>query len=215
MKKVYWLLLSLIWSNLAWSSFEWEKFYSEEGIELYRASKLESGIIPFKATATIDASLNKILMHLLDPKGRPSWAPKLDFIEIHEQISSHEFIFSEYYKTPWPAIDRQFLLRGKVDYKSKGHVLLTGRNALEERFISKDHILCDVKFLDFELKALNQSRTNLSFTFLGDMNGWMPIWLINLIQRKWPLRFIKGLKSVLVSKEPEDLRIFRGLKFIK
>ena len=38
-------------------------------------------------------------------------------------------------------------------------------------------------------------QTDISFEFVGDMNGWIPNWLMALIQKKWPFKFIEGLKE--------------------
>ncbi len=210
--------MSLLGSNLAWSSvdlttLEWEKFYEEEGIELYRANQQVDGLIPFKAVAISDGSLEDYLKHLLDTKGRVNWAPKLDKISIHKKLSANEFIYSEFYRTPWPAMDRQFLLRGKVSFLDKNRIRLSAFNAGEsEEFVSDDHIVCDVLLLNFELEKLGPSQTRLSFSFFGDMKGWMPVWLINLIQKKWPLRFIQKIREQVKLNDAKDLSIYSNLE---
>ncbi len=190
----------------------WEKFHSEDGIDLYRAPKAKSGIIPFKAEAIVNGSVEAYLKHLLDVKGRLEWAPKLDRITIHKKIGPNHFIYSEFYKTPWPATDRQFLLEGKVIFKSPQHILLKGSNSDLLKYKSSNHILCDVNFLNFELVQLKNNKTRLTFSFLGDMKGWMPNWLINLIQRKWPMRFIQEIRKRAHSEEPQDISIYNGLE---
>ena len=215
-KWLFFMTLAAFGSNLAWSQneYNWQHFHSsQDGIELYRADKLESGIIPFKATAIVEGALEDYLMLLLDSKGRVNWAPKLKAIEIHQKLNSNHFIYSEFYHTPWPATDRQFLLEGKVVMRSRDHVILEGRNSTKIEYINEDHIVCDVRLLRFEIMRLKNNKTKLSFSFVGDMKGWMPVWLINLIQRKWPLRFIQGIRKQVKEGKPVDYSIFSSLEW--
>ncbi len=193
-------------------ALEWEKFHSEDGIDLFRAQAEDSGLIPFKAEAIVEGDWEEYLKHLLDSKGRSTWAPKLEKILIHEHRSPNKIIYSEYYKTPWPAMDRQFLLEGEVDFLDENHVRLVGKNSNRDEFISSEHIKCDVKFLIFELTNLGENKTKLSFSFLGDMQGWMPVWLINIIQKRWPVRFIQEIRKQAKYNEAIDIRIFRDLE---
>lgn len=205
------LLLFTLWPDLSQSQ-TWEQILSQDGIDLFRAQKVESGIIPFKAIALVDGSLDDYLKLLLDSRGRVEWAPKLDKIVIHEVLGPNHLIYSEFYRTPWPATDRQFLLEGRVIFKGPGHVILQGKNSTRTEFKSPDHILCDVRFLNFELIQKEGGKTKLSFSFLGDMKGWMPNWLINLIQRKWPMRFIQSIRLQVKQGRGKDLSIYNRLK---
>jgi hypothetical protein len=190
---------------------DWESFSLENGIQLYKSSAQASGVIPFKAEAVLEGPFEIYLKLLLDPTGRPTWAPKLKKIEIHKSITPNHFIYSEFYHTPWPASDRQFLLAGKVHFLGPKHVVLSAQNALQTEYIDEDYILCDVNFLEFELEEIEKGKTRMSFTFIGDMKGWMPIWLINLIQKKWPLRFIQKIREGAQTLKPVNTDIYDHL----
>ena len=62
----------------------------------------------------INADVVNVLKVLRDFDHKHLWAPKLKSVKIHQKINENEFIFSEYYKTPWPATDREFLLKGTL-----------------------------------------------------------------------------------------------------
>lgn len=173
----------------------WLQFHEENGIKLFRAHKEESGLIPFRAYGIFEGKIEDYLKVLLNHKEKPNWAPKLKEVKVHRRISSNQFIFSEYYKTPWPATDREFLLKGHVQFVAPGHIRLVAENAQETELKRKDHILCNVLLLNLDLKKISSNKTAITFEFYGDMMGWMPIWLINIIQKKWPMRFLQGLSS--------------------
>ena len=104
-------------------------------------------------------------------------------------------IFSEFYKTPWPATDREFLLKGSVVYLNKNKVIFSASSIDDPELFNDEYIQAEVKTLEITLEKSNEQQTKITFTFLGDMKGWMPTWLMNLIQKKWPLRFIQSLRE--------------------
>lgn len=190
---------------------DWQKFHEEEGITLYRSQENESGLIPFRASGVFEGNIEDYLKVLLHHSEKSKWAPKLKRVALHKQISPNSFIFSEYYKTPWPATDREFLLRGEVVFAGNKHIRLIANNAKDLSFSDKDHIRCDVKLLNLDLKAVSSNKTSITFEFYGDMMGWMPVWLINIIQKKWPMRFLKGLSSQVESGKVYPTKEYLGL----
>lgn len=179
-------------------SAEWKKIGEEDNIKILSLPP-KQGILPFKAVGTINHDINKVLNILINHQTKHQWAPKLEKVIIHEQAGENTYIFSEYYKTPWPATDREFLLKGEIIKKPDGNITLKAHSVESEQkykaFASKEHIQAKVKYINLHLKKIAPKITEIQFEFYGDMQGWMPLWLMNLIQKKWPLRFIQGLRK--------------------
>ena len=193
MVRIFLALLSL---TIHSSEVNWIKFHEEDGVSLYRAPEKKNGLIPFKAEATFRGTKEDYLKILLSFSQKNQWAPKLKKAKVHRRPAPNQFIFSEYYETPWPATDREFLLRGRIDFPSEKVILLKAENERDLSYAKADHIICDVKILNLELREVGESQTKITFEFYGDMKGWMPIWLINLIQKRWPLRFLLSLEEI-------------------
>jgi hypothetical protein len=176
----------------------WKKLASEDNIQIF-SKKAANGVLPFKAEGKIDANIETLLSILKDHKNKNQWAPKLETVKMHKQEGKDQFIFSEYYKTPWPASDREFLLSGTIERPSDSTVILKAHSIDQEKsfshFKSSKHVQADVQYLNVILKKISTNETSIQFEFHGDMKGWMPLWLMNLIQKKWPLRFIQGLRK--------------------
>ncbi len=184
------VLLSVCFSFNAVS--EWKKILEEDSISIYSEQEAV-GVIPFKAIGHVDANIKKVLQVLVDHQNKHLWSPKLKSVKIHRKTKSDVY-FSEYYKTPWPAVDREFLLKGQMIIK-RNKVILTAMSVEDNTLENEDHIQARVETLHLELIAVGKNKTKVTFEFFGDFQGWMPIWLTNLIQKKWPLRFIQGLRK--------------------
>lgn len=178
----------------------WKKTFKKDNITVY-ADKASPGIIPFKAIGTLDYNIETVLSILKDYKKKQLWAPKLKSVKLHKEISNDEFVFSEYYKTPWPASDREFLLKGTI--KEVGNkYYLDAASVNDSKLKDGGHVQADVTKLYIVLEKIAENKTKISFEFKGDMKGWMPVWLTNLIQRRWPYLFIKGLRKRAQSITP-------------
>lgn len=206
------LLLSLgAASKESSSEGEWEAFYFKNGITLYKKEKHQNGLIPFRAVGIFKGELREFLMALMDHERKPLWAPKLKKVALHKILKPNEIVFSEYYSTPWPATDRQFLLKGIMSSPAKGRVTLKAENYLYQKYEEENHIVCDVKLLDLALEESGKDETRITFSFYGDMKGWMPFWLINIIQKKWPLRFLEELQNFVRDKRYRETDDYKSL----
>ncbi len=192
------------------STDAWHYLKSDEGVALYRAETMVEGYLPFKAIATVDATVEKIVMALVDAEHKSQWAPKLKSSKVHTEVSANQFEFSEYYTTPWPFWDREFLLVGTINYDTE-RVTFSANNSHQKQHASDDHVLVDVAILDFEIVALDHKRSRVTFTFSGEFGGWIPPFVKTIIQEKWPVRFIQALQLRVQRGDELQTPRYRGL----
>jgi hypothetical protein len=178
------------------STTQWEQVDTIEEVVLFRSLNESDDLVPFKAIAKLNVPYQKIVMALLDAENKNTWAPKLKFTTIHNEISTNQFEYSEYYTTPWPFDDREFLLVGTVEYKSD-RILFTAQNSINKELADKDHLLANVEVLEFVIIPLSQDKTQVEFTFSGDLGGWIPTFVKDIIQKKWPIRFIQAMQAFI------------------
>jgi hypothetical protein len=197
--------------NAYCSDGQWQHIGDNEGVSLYRSLKETDGLLPFKADAELDAPYERIVMTLVDAEGKPDWAPKLKATAIHSQISSNQFVYSEYYRTPWPFKDREFLLDGTVIYE-QNRVVFSAVNAANISLARKDHLKANIQELTFTVTPLSASRTRVAFTFSGDLGGWIPEFVKTIIQKRWPVRFIQALRDRVANNGQLETPRYRSLE---
>lgn len=168
----------------------WKFVKTYEGVKLFSLEQKENGLIPFKAIYQSDIHYKEFVKLLFDHSNKKNWAPKLKNLKLHS-TKEKSFVFSEYYQTPWPFYDREFLLVGQV-YRENGKVFFEAHNAKNKELAHRDHVLADVKELLVELEPIN-GKTKITFTFKGFMGGFIPKFVSNIIQKKWPVRFIQAM----------------------
>ncbi|MFT6069694.1 MAG: hypothetical protein ACJAT2_001525 [Bacteriovoracaceae bacterium] len=180
------------------SAKDWVEVYQEDDITIKTINEAD-GVMPFKAEGVIKHSLPKIVAALKDYQNKHRWSPKLKSVKLHSESKNDTYIFSEFYKTPWPASDREFLLEGSIKKIKKGVVSFEASSVDLPSLIDEDHVQAQVHKLNVLLEELDKDVTKITFEFYGDLGGWIPTWLMNVIQKKWPLRFIQGLNFYINS----------------
>lgn len=185
---------------------QWEFLQDYGNISLYRAVHSEDELLPFMATADLEIPFQEIVKALVDTEKKQVWAPKLKYTVMHNEESANQYEYSEYYTTPWPFDDREFLLLGTVRYE-KEQVVFSAVNSNDKSLAATDHTLANVKMLEFVIIPLSESRSRVRFTFSGDMGGWIPDFVKTIIQKKWPVRFIQALEAYI--QEAPDMNSAR------
>jgi len=180
---------------------KWKPLFEKDGVKVFKGKLKGEAVIPFKALAVISGPLEEVVSVLLDFQKKHLWSPKLKSVKTHFKTNEFQSTFSEYYQTPWPASDREFLLEAKMEIKSPHVVKLFAHSSSQQKLADPDHVLAQVNNLDLVLTRLTANKTAIEFTFMGDLKGWIPVWITNLIQRKWPYKFIKGLDKRIKSKK--------------
>ena len=176
----------------------WIKEFEKDNIKVFSKAS-DQRIIPFKAIAVFDLSESRLLEVLRDYQSKNLWAPKLKSVEMHKELGKEKYIFSEYYKVPWPFYDRQFLLEGEIVEIKGGH-RMSAKSINRPQLIDPSHVVASVQKIDVQLKALSAERTEVSFQFEGDMGGWIPGWVSQIIQKRWPYKFLLKLKEQALKK---------------
>lgn len=203
------LLFALTFSSLAHSE-NWELLVEKQGIKVFGAEETQDGLIPFRTQAVLNFPFERVLTVLLDADRKPEWSPKLKSTTVHKKISPTQYILSEYYNTPWPATDREFLMLGEL-YPEKDKFTLTAKTHIDPKLADKDHIQVDIRKLVVTIERIDENKTAFEFIFLGDMRGWMPSWLINLIQKQWPFKFVSRLNKQLSKDDIVPGQIFKDV----
>jgi hypothetical protein len=186
-------LFLFLFMSSAFSS-EWKFVENYEGIKLFELENSSLESTPFKAVGFVKMPIQEVIKALLDVNQKSKWAPKLKEVKIHKKLGNNKFVFSEFYKTPWPYYDREFLLVGEI-FNKEGKVYFKAKN-LNDSSINEDndHVAANVEILDFVLKE-QDGGTHITFSFNGDMGGWIPSFVSRIIRKKWPVRFIQALEN--------------------
>ncbi|WP_316347546.1 START domain-containing protein [Desulfuromonas acetoxidans] len=184
---------------------------TDAGVALYHQQDAAEGLLPFKAVAELDSASEQIVLALLEAEQKPLWAPKLKGTTVHATVAPNRFQYSEYYTTPWPFKDREFLLLGTITRQGET-IVFSAVDAPDRHYRDDRHVQANIHELTFAVIPLATNRTRVEFTFSGDLGGWIPDFVQEIIQKRWPVRFIQALQGYLRNNTLDESERYRLLE---
>jgi hypothetical protein len=180
---------------------KWIKIKDENGIQVYSIAMQDTAIVKARAVAIINAPLKNIQQLVDNLKQRPQWVPYLKYSKIIEKISPTEHIEYSLFSAPWPASNRDFVYRVQRLQQP-----LDDQLQLSFRMYSIDHqamplqpglIRGEIFSSEYRLTPINAGQTRVELIYHADPRGWLPNWIVNIIQRAFPFRMMQNIKRQL------------------
>jgi len=190
--------LALLISNGALAS-DWQFAEEENGIKSYMKPVKGSEVTAFKGTAVIDAPLEKIAWLIRDNKHRTKWVDRLETNVTLKTYSAFDNITYQAFGLPWPIADRDYVYRARLRWE--GDTVVFDLKSTTFKGAPKTiGIRAELNQCFYYLKRLGPNKTHVTVEVHTDPMGILPYWLINLIQKSWPIKTLSGIKRMM--KEP-------------
>ncbi len=176
----------------------WQLIEDENGIQVYILEASSSSIVKAKTRTIVKASLEDVKKTLDDIEHRHEWVPFLKKSKALTQYADKQRIEHSHFSAPWPASDRDFVY--KIELASASNQQLVYKmQSVESVFmpVDEDMIRADLYESIYTLTVIDKSTTEVELTFHADPKGWLPNWIINIIQRVLPYKILNNLKARL------------------
>jgi hypothetical protein len=193
----------------------WKKLSDESGIRTYQERHSAQDVVAFRGETTIPTSLTRIAAVLKDESLRKEWIDSLDEEKILSVTNELEQVEYNHSKVPWPFHDRDFVYQVKVKVnrelpRSIVISMTSTKSPLQpERYgIVRGEILHSFYYMK-EIPG-SEPKTEVLIEMALDPKGAIPMWMVNLTQKKWPHNTLLALKKLsirpdlVVPKEIED-----------
>lgn len=190
----FWLLLLTPLFSVADS---WELVKNQDGIRIYTKQVADSPIIMAKGIVIIDAAPEAIAQVLDDNTNHPKWIPYLKTSRQLQFISDKERLEYNLFDAPWPASNRDFVFRvTSVPGKQKHSTIFSMKSESAPLMPEQEGIVRGLLLESrFELTAMAPGKSQVTLLFQTDPRGWIPAWIVNIMQQAWPYKVLKGLRT--------------------
>ncbi len=177
---------------------DWQLIRDEASIKVYTAESSSSEIIRARVITEVNAPMQAVEAILDDVDGRVNWVPYLISARVLAVVNPAERIEYALFEAPWPASDRDFVYSLVVDSRSVNQVSYRMRSLLRDEMPEQAWIVRgELMQSHYQITQLAENRTRIELTYQADPKGWLPVWLINIIQRVLPYRILHNLKQQL------------------
>ncbi len=195
--------LSIGLSFFAGNAFAWEKFDEENGITAYRKNVPGSPIVAFKGDADVNASVERILWVLTNNKYKTEWVNRLKTSYELERKTPHHAVIYQVFKLPFPISNRDYVYEGKVIRKGE-QILVDLKSTTHRKAPKTEGVRAHLKRCVYTLTPKGENKTHISVEVHTDPKGWLPTWLVNRIQKSWPIRTLSGVRKMVNHPRAKD-----------
>lgn len=172
----------------------WEKIDSEDGIDVFKKDIAGSKLHAFRGTALVDGPMEKVMWVLGDNTHRTEWVDRLKKSVVLEQRSEYEAVIYQHFGSPPMISDRDFVYVAKAYSKSDGTAVLDINSTTHPKAPSTVGVRGELKDCSYMLTRKGD-KTHVDVSIILDPKGALPAWVVNLVQKSWPMKTLTGLRS--------------------
>lgn len=193
---LFYFYITTINANEINSLNNWEKIKNVNGVSVYSMKNEKSDIIKVKVHVVINAPIKRIQYILDDIAHRDVWIPLLHHSNILLTLSNTEKIEYSLFSALWPVSDRDFVYRISQIRSDNNQIIYSMKSEKNSLMpINDDIIRADLIESIYTLTALNKKQTNVELIYHADPKGWLPYWVINIIQKILPYMMLRNLRE--------------------
>lgn len=177
---------------------DWELIKQGHGIKVYVANSEASRFKSIKATAVFEGTLDRFRKILLDIEGQPEWVYGTRRAFILKKINSQELIYYVETDLPWPASNRDTVIRMRIQEVPEQHLLTVLSEGAPQAYPRQDKRVRVPHFsAHWEVKDLGKNKLGLTYLLQVDPGGTLPAWMVNLFASQGPYESFRKLDLLL------------------
>jgi len=174
---------------------EWEEVREADGIKVFKKDIEGSDIVAFRGRGVIEAPVEKILWVLLENKHRTDWVDRLKRNMPLETPSLFDYTVYQEFGLPWPISNRDFVYKGHAARKKSGVVTLDLQSTENDKAPKTVGVRAKIYHSGYTMTPLGPNKTHVQVEIHSDPKGWLPKWFVNILQKEWPLKTLKGIRA--------------------
>jgi hypothetical protein len=192
------LLWGLLLGRQAPEAPHWHLVKEGHGIKVYTAGTGTSDFKSIKAVAVLDGTLEGFLAILLDVKRQPDWVYATSQAYLVTQVSKRELVYYVETNLPWPADNRDAVIRMKIKENPAGSSLTITSMGEPRALPPRDGKVRVPHFVGrWEVKAAGKNKISLTYLLEVNPGGSLSPMIVNLFTSKGPYETFRNLSALL------------------
>ena len=182
---------------------EWREISNRDGIQVLSRHVPGSKIIAFRGIVTIDSDIGVIINTINDKSRHPQWVDRLKENKTLRWDSPFDSLEYTRVNCPWPVSDRDFVFDSSAEIdEEKGVVKMHLKSVVDPLMPPRKGVVrAELHKSIYTLTRLGEGRTQVQVEFHGDPKGWVPVWVFNIFQKRWPRATLTNLRNHVMKPE--------------
>ncbi len=172
----------------------WEYVGTFDDVDLYRMELEDEDQLAFRAAATTDVHIGKVVQVFTSPQERPEWVSRYNDDETLDRGEDFERYWL-HLGLPIFVSDRDFVLESRYQFDDEERTFRSVTESVEDERRPEDDccIRAEATVL-YEIEALpGAETTRVDMIAVTDLKGGLPGWVVRRAQRDWPVDTVQNL----------------------
>lgn len=191
-------LVLLVISGRVYAQSDWKLYSNKDDIQIYTKTVSNSAFKALKTVCTVETSLSRIAAVLLDVKNTKDWVYATKVCSLLKQTSPSELYYYSEVTLPWPASNRDFIIRIAISQDPSTKALTVIAENKPDYVPGKKNIVrIQQSAANWLITPLPGGMVRVEYIMQVDPGGLLPAWLVNMFVAKGPYQtFVKLREQV-------------------
>mgnify|MGYP001224500150 CR=1 FL=1 len=197
----------LLFSVLGHAS-EWESLGETKKVKGFVKPVPGSTLKAFKGITVIEAPMKKVYWVISNNNAdfRKQWVNRLETTKVLEEKSKYERVTYGAFDLPWPISNRDYVYHVKASKKGE-NVYIAIKSTTHSDAPSTVGVRAHLNNSNYVLEPLGENKTKVTVEIHTDPKGLLPSWLVNLIQKNWPVKTLNGIRKQTAKYSGENVHL--------
>ncbi|MCB2222462.1 MAG: hypothetical protein KQI35_18915 [Bacteroidetes bacterium] len=188
-------VLILILTSATLSQETWELKLDKDGIKVYTRSHPRSAFDEFKATSTVDLTMEEFMAIMKDIASYPDWVSNTEECSLLDRPSDSIQIYHNVVKVPFPFQNRDAVYLNAFQYDAQTKKLtITIENQTDYLEPQDDLVRMPFGEGKWEFVTKPDGNNEVTLQMVVDPGGSLPAWLVNKFITESPYETLKALQ---------------------
>lgn len=181
----------------------WEEIRQDEGITVWRLD-VPGVLLPgFRSEADVKASPEAVLAVIRAIDRHTEWMYRCTDARLLDQLDENTVIVYNRTDFPWPARDRDVILRTEVTRNEQQNRIRVSYQNIDSNLVKKKDGVVRIPRLEgaYTMTELQPGVTRVSYLVEVDVGGSLPDWIASLVARDLPFKTLNALRSRVEGQE--------------
>lgn len=174
---------------------QWEVIGNDDGVKVSRKEMAGSDIVAFRGEAIVNTHIAKLVAVFKNGSLAVEWVEMLAHEETVHRFSDDKFIVYHRYDLSFPISDRDYVM--EVRYRNEPDKKSFSSHFQSVKSPTKPADDCCIRAHVYNtfwrLTAKDGGQTQVEAEVFTDPKGWLPTWVVNMVQADWPRNSILAL----------------------
>ena len=197
-------------------SQNWEVVANEDGIQTWQAEVPGTSVFLVRAKATINQPISKVftVINANDIALKKRWIDMLIDVKFIDNGAGNHREYHDY-DFPWPANNRDLVLEFKSELKPENRSVIVKIDSIQLPNFPEEQstgVRGEAHF-NYTLTHLGPGKTGLDVEVWADPRGYLPKFMVNMVNRQWPLKTLRNLeRETIESTLTPDAEIIKTIE---